>query len=253
MQIVDSFRGAAHVAHSLRRNSLNKKPWQLRWKPVCASTERELTNWLKEKPLIGSIPRAFFAARQTHGTGQRGRIWQSPIGGVWISAALPITKDTKSSGLLGLAVAVALAQNLERFNVPVQIKWPNDLMVGERKLAGFLPRLIHRGEKLRLGRIGLGLNVCNRVPIGAISLAEILRPRNCQQGFWAVQVLLSLERSTELIANAEYLCFEAERLLWSKTFKDPLTGDIMQIEGLDDNGALKLRNGSYKKVLNRWD
>ncbi len=252
MHIVDRSKGAGGLVHLLRRTPSVKQSWQLRWKPVCASTEIELTNWLKQNPLKGSTPRAFLAARQNHGTGQQGREWHSPVGGVWISAALPMSQSAKSPGLLGLAVAVSLAQRLERFKIPVQIKWPNDLLVGGRKLAGFLPRLIHRGEILRLGRIGLGLNVCNNVPRGAISLAEILEPRNCTQRFWSVEVIHALDRAIELIEDGDYVCFEAERILWSRTINDPLTGDKFIIEGLNNQGALKLRQGGHKIIWNRW-
>ena len=155
MRIADSYRGAAAIAHLLRTKPGFSRPWKLRWKPVCASTENDLSDWLMEKPFEDELPRALIAARQTHSTGQRGRIWQSPLGGVWISAAIPLSGQ-KSAGLLGLAVAVAMAQRLERYSVPVQIKWPNDLMIGDRKLAGFLPRLVYRGKILRFGRIGLG-------------------------------------------------------------------------------------------------
>ena len=252
MQIVDPYKGAAQLAHLWRRNSIAKKPWQLRWKPVCASTEIELSSWLREKPFKGLTPRAFFAARQTSGKGQYGRHWHSPVGGVWISAAIPISDKTKSPGLLGLAVAVALAHRLERFRIPVQIKWPNDLLVGGRKLAGFLPRLIHRGDTLRLGRIGLGLNVCNRVPRGAIALTEIIDPRHCNQQSWSVEVLYALDEAVDLIAKGNYVCLEAERILWARTIKDPLSGETCLIEGLNNEGALKLRKGSCKIIWNRW-
>ena len=253
MNIVDSFRGAAPVASLWKIKSLDKRPWQLRWKPVCASTEIELSNWLRDEPLKGSIPRAFLAARQNHGIGQRGRTWEAPNGGVWISAAMPFFEESKSSGIFGLAVAVALAKKIESFDVPVQIKWPNDLVVRGRKLAGFLPRLIHRGDRLRIGRIGLGLNVCNRVPKGAISLHEIFRPRNCQQLFWAVEVLLALASAKELMPDSEYVCSQAERMLWANAVKDPKSGAILKIEGLTNDGALKLRNGSCQTIWNRWD
>lgn len=254
MPIVNSFTGAGPIAQKWQSRSIGKRPWQLRWKPVCASTEIELSDWLKQKPLIDHPPRAFIAARQTHGIGQQGRVWEAPFGGVWISAAFPLSGSgsKKSPGLLGLAIAVALAHRLENFFVPVRIKWPNDLMIGEKKLAGFLPRLIHRGEALRLGRVGLGLNVSNRVPEGAISLAEILRPTNCCPLQWAAEVLLALEDTAELLGEGEFVCSESERLLWSKEVKDPQTGEILQIEGLNMNGALKLRNGSNKICWNRW-
>ncbi|WP_320667231.1 biotin--[acetyl-CoA-carboxylase] ligase [Prochlorococcus sp. MIT 1307] len=252
MRTANSFTGGAAVAQFLRSQYLGKKVWQLRWKPVCASTEFDLSDWLKEKPFKGQIPRALIAARQTHGMGQRGRIWKAPAGGVWISAAFPLIGDQKSAGLLGLAVAVAMVHRLEKYCVSAQIKWPNDLLVGDRKLAGLLPRLVYRGDRLRLGRIGLGLNVCNHVPDGGISLVELLRPINCQPFLWAAEVLFALDCAMEMIEDAEAVRYEAENLLWAQEVKDPETEMVWEIDGLDINGALRLRKGSYKTVWNRW-
>ena len=252
MRIVDTFTGAGAIAQKWRSQSLGKRPWQLRWKPVCASTEIELSAWLKQNPLTVNPQRAFIAARQTHGIGQQERVWESPLGGVWISAAFSLHGIKKNSSLLGLAVAVALAHRLEKHFVPVSIKWPNDLMIGDKKLAGFLPRLVHRGEALRLGRVGLGLNVCNRVPKGAISLAEILRPSNCCPYEWAAEVLLAFEETAELLHKGELVCAEAERLLWAKEVKDTQTGELLEIEGLNIHGALMLKNGSKNFCWHRW-
>ena len=252
MPIDKPFTGCAPLAHILQTKPLIARPWQLRWKPVCASTEIDLSEWLKEKPLKGNLPRAFLADRQTHGIGQRGRIWQSSEGGVWISAAFPIVGSNKSAGLLGLAVAVALVHKLAQYSVPVQIKWPNDLMIGDRKLAGLLPRLVFRGKTLRLGRVGLGLNVRNQVPVEGISLADFLRPNHCHPVLWAAEVIETFETAIELIGEAQAVCLEAERLLWAKEVKDPQSGELLQIEGLDLDGSLKLRKGTYKVVWNRW-
>ena len=90
----------------------------------------------------------------------------SPRGGLWISAALPWQGGRSASAMLiGLAVATVLAEHLERRGLEVAIKWPNDLLVNGRKLAGLLPRLVQRGSTIRLVRIGVGLNVENRIPL----------------------------------------------------------------------------------------
>ena len=253
MQTVDSFTGFAALAQKWRaKTSDRENPWQLRWKPVCASTEIELSRWLKEKPFTGNFPRAFLADRQTHGTGQWGRLWHAPNGGVWLSAAFPLNVDTASAGLLSLAVALALARKLEEYHVHARIKWPNDLIIGEKKLAGFLPRLIHRGKRLMFARVGLGLNVCNRVPLGGISLKQILYPKRCQPLLWASEALLALESAVELLKEPENVCISVENLLWAKEIHDPHTGKILKIDGLNVDGALILSNGAYKTFWNRW-
>ncbi len=253
MHTVKPFKGGGVFAHHWRKKSLTSRPWSLRWKSVCASTEKDLSNWLREKPLCGALPRAIIAARQTNGFGQRGRIWEAPAGGVWISAAFPLPNKKKSAGILGLAIAVALSHRLEMNNIPVQIKWPNDLLVYKKKLAGLLPRVIHRGNSVRFGRVGLGLNVCNRVPFGGIRLSEILKSKKCQPFLWTAEVLLALDQAMEIVRDEEFVRLEAERLLWAKEFIDPKSGDKFFIDGLDLNGGLKVNNGSSQVVWNRWE
>ena len=169
-------------------------PWRLRGVPVCASTETVLDRWLAgDQDLAGDeplpAPRAVIARRQRHGHGQRGRPWSSPAGGVWLSAALPWPPEPGTAASVGLAVAVGLCLRLETKRLPVRIKWPNDLVLtggagaqpqggrggsGPLKLAGLLPRLRLRGGTCRWARIGVGLNVANRVPPGAVALATPL-------------------------------------------------------------------------------
>ena len=117
MRIVKTFTGAGAIAQKLRSQSFTKSHWQLRWKPVCASTEIELSNWLKQSPLTANPKRAIIAARQNHGIGQQGRVWEAPQGGVWVSAAFPLDGIKRTSGLFGLSVAVALAHRLEKYFV----------------------------------------------------------------------------------------------------------------------------------------
>ncbi|ABX08361.1 biotin--[acetyl-CoA-carboxylase] ligase [Prochlorococcus marinus] len=245
-------KGASSVASWLKINS-SRKSWLLRWKPVSGSTETDLSQWLNEKPFNSKYPRAFLAGRQSHGRGQYGRSWHSPQGGVWLSAAIPFTCPKESTGLFGLAVAVALSNRLLNSSVPVQIKWPNDLLVYNRKLAGFLPRVIIKGRHLKFARIGIGLNVFNRVPKGAISLSEILCQGNCRIDLWSAEVLMALENAIMLLENQEQLCQMAESLLWSDQVTDPSTGEIWKIDGFNLNGSLRVIKGSRTKDFYRWE
>tara|TARA_Y100001968_G_scaffold42730_7_gene32834 strand:+ start:5001 stop:5762 length:762 start_codon:yes stop_codon:yes gene_type:complete len=243
---------SAIIANYWQRNSSGGIPWQLYWKPVCASTEIDLSRWLSEKPLKGINPRAFISDRQVYGKGQRGRLWQSPKGGVWISAALPCNGYTNSVGLLGLAVAFTLAERLESKRISVQIKWPNDLLVSGKKLAGILPSLIYRGHSLKLARVGIGMNIVNKVPKDGISLATILGHSSCCTSDWAGEILLALDRVMNLFEQEELFYLEAQKRLWSKEVIDSTSGEVWEVEGLDINGGLKLQKDGKKKVWTRW-
>jgi len=245
--------GAAALAHW--RQCSGQPPWRLRALPVCGSTETVLSDWLQDSPWRGDVPRAVVARRQTCGHGQWGRRWQSPPGGVWLSAALPWHGQHAAPGVLGLAVAVALAERLEAFGLPVAIKWPNDLLVDGCKLAGILPRMVHRGSRVRLARVGVGLNVVNRVPPGAIALADC-QPKVVQRSssalIWTAEVLSALDRAQNLVLDPDAVCQATEARLWSRQVRDPDTGGHWHVEGLREDGALLLRQGARTTSWTRW-
>ena len=104
------------------------------------------------------------ADQQTAGRGRRGRSWFSPPGaGLYVSVVLvPGRAQSRATGLLTLAAGVALAQAVERVTgLAPDIKWPNDLLVGRRKLAGILAEGVAAasGSALQGVVLGYGINV----------------------------------------------------------------------------------------------
>ncbi len=245
--------GAAPINCCLKKRGIAKHTWELRWKPVCGSTEIELSRWLKRNPLFSHNSRALISAKQSFGKGQRGRVWESPNGGVWMSVAMNFDKANFSVGLFGLAVAVALANRFEKDSIPVKIKWPNDLLVEGRKLVGFLPRIIYRGNKPKLICLGVGLNVSNRVPKQGISLYGITGQTNISTSYWTHEVLIAIEKAICLLGSPISICKEAERLLWAKTVNKYNSNQIWDIEGLDFDGRLIVSKGLIKETWNRWE
>jgi BirA family biotin operon repressor/biotin-[acetyl-CoA-carboxylase] ligase len=222
--------------------------WRLRGLSVCASSEAELERWLADPALVHlpalAAPLAVLARRQRFGRGQRGRVWWSPAGGAWISAALPWPPDPAAAAAPGLAVAVGLALELEGLGLPVRLKWPNDLLLDGRKLAGLLPRLRLRGGRVRWAQVGVGLNGRHRVPAGAATVS--LPPAAL-----AARVLRALEWA---IAHAR--APEAVRAAAEARLGLPLPplwhGDEpWQVEGLAVDGRLRLRAGDRQLALHR--
>ena len=166
-----------------------------------------------------------------------------------MSAALPAT-ELAGAGRLGLAVALALSQRLERQGVPVRIKWPNDLLVHGRKLAGVLPKLVHRGEQLRLVRCGIGLNVCNQVPSGAVALQELLP--HASPDVWVAEVLLALEACQDWLRGSADWLHQVEERMWAEQIADPAGGEPWGIAGLSSQGGLRLRRGAERVEWIRW-
>ncbi|MCP9801435.1 biotin--[acetyl-CoA-carboxylase] ligase [Synechococcus sp. RedBA-s] len=241
---------AALLHRSPAASGVPPLPWRLLWWPCCASTEQSL-----HQALAGGAqpPLALLAGRQRFGHGQRGRPWISPPGGVWLSAALPWPEAPATTAALGLAVAVGLSLQLEALGLAVQLKWPNDLLVDGRKLAGLLPRLSLRGPSIRLARVGVGVNGRNRVPAGAISLLEALarRTRDSDVPALAARVLAALEWAVFRSTSPELVRDLAERRLLVPSEGVTYRQERWQVEGLNVDGALVLRRPGERILLRR--
>ncbi len=121
-----------------------------------------------ERAAAGAPHGTAVAARvQTGGRGTRGRVWASPEGGLWISVvarpARPASVECASLRI-GLALAPALESIAGLDPGVVQLKWPNDLFVADRKLGGVLTEARWQGETPAWLVAGIGLNVRNPLP-----------------------------------------------------------------------------------------
>jgi BirA family biotin operon repressor/biotin-[acetyl-CoA-carboxylase] ligase len=97
------------------------------------------------------------ADRQTGGRGRFQRSWVSDAGGLWLSAVVPA--EGEAARLLPLAAGLAVAEALQSFGVhQLRLRWPNDVMIGSRKLAGLLVDQFLPGRAV----VGIGINCQNR-------------------------------------------------------------------------------------------
>lgn len=100
------------------------------------------------------------AEHQTQGRGRADRSWTSAGGDLlvtqWLRPALPAA----FAGSLALEALTLMSETLEElYGLDVRLKWPNDLVVGERKVGGLLVETFGAADRPRLCTVGLGLNV----------------------------------------------------------------------------------------------
>ena len=97
---------------------------------------------------------------QISGNGQRGRSWEGSIGdNLLISVVIEPNIPAKYQFSLSQCVALALYDLLTSYTDDVNIKWPNDILVGKQKIAGILIQNILKENKITHSVIGVGLNV----------------------------------------------------------------------------------------------
>ncbi len=117
------------------------------------------------------------AEGQTNGKGRLGRTWSSPKWkGVYMSIVLRPSLALTQVTQLTLLAAVAVCEAIQRVSgVAARIKWPNDILVMNRKLAGILTELSAETDQVRFVVIGIGINVntpLRLLPLTATSLKE---------------------------------------------------------------------------------
>jgi BirA family biotin operon repressor/biotin-[acetyl-CoA-carboxylase] ligase len=102
-----------------------------------------------------------WALEQSAGRGRMDRAWSSRRGtGLWFSVVLRPDGDPSAAALLGLAAAVGVAWALQApTGGAVKLKWPNDVLLEGRKLAGILAEAETHGGRIRFVILGVGLNL----------------------------------------------------------------------------------------------
>jgi BirA family transcriptional regulator, biotin operon repressor / biotin---[acetyl-CoA-carboxylase] ligase len=132
---------------------------------ACPSTN----TWALENLATLKDGDVIFTDQQTAGRGQHGRAWQSPQGVLTASFILESVPLSGFSLVVGLATIFAIEDLISDLVGKLQLKWPNDLYVSERKLGGILCEA--KGQKLV---VGIGLNCRAEMPVAeAISLHQL--------------------------------------------------------------------------------
>ena len=144
----------------------------------CASTNDEAARLARAGAAHGTV---IIASKQTGGRGREGRPWASPEGGLYLSAVLRPPLPLADVPPMTLAIGIAICDAVRAEGAPAVIKWPNDLLVDGRKLAGVLVESHSQGGKLDAVIAGIGINL-DRTPESvantAISLNSSRRAAN---------------------------------------------------------------------------
>ncbi len=118
---------------------------------------------------------------QTQGRGRSGRTWKSPRGGLWFSLIIRPKIPVNRISLLQFLFANALRKGIEEvYGVQSEVKWPNDIVVDGKKLAGILVETKISGPELVYAIVGIGLNVnltAEQLPTGATSIFLVKKKR----------------------------------------------------------------------------
>lgn len=102
--------------------------------------------------------------RQTAGRGRQGREWLSPRGGVYLSVILKPDIHLREISKITLLSAVSLSETVEKMaNLRTSLKWPNDILINNKKVSGILCESAICGEVLHFIVVGIGVNLNNKM------------------------------------------------------------------------------------------
>ena len=207
------------------------------------------------------------AAGQTAGRGRHGRVWFSPPGaGLYVSVIVrPVSdesNDENPAALLTLASGVAIAEAVRAVTgLPAEIKWPNDVLIGGRKLAGILAEAAVQAGRLQFVVVGFGVNLQpaayppELAPRVTSIEAETFRPAD--RAVLVAEILAAMsERCADLRAGR----FDAILSAWRRLapslpgarveWESPAGVVRGRAEDIDRHGALLVRvDGKLERIV----
>jgi BirA family biotin operon repressor/biotin-[acetyl-CoA-carboxylase] ligase len=225
------------------------------WNPLLLAETSSTNDVAREQGRRGE-PAGFVvaASRQTAGRGRLGRVWESPPGsGLYVSILLRPDLHVSETSRLSILASVAAVDAVEAVTgTRPQIKWPNDLLLGGRKLGGLLIETEMAGPRLTFAVIGIGLNVRHAAGDFSPTVRDLATSLYLATGhlYRRADVLVALLQAIERRLARP---FHEAREAWtasSLTLGQRVelnTGrgrKVGQAMGLDDTGALLLRADS---------
>jgi BirA family biotin operon repressor/biotin-[acetyl-CoA-carboxylase] ligase len=222
--------------------------WNITRFPLLASTNDLALEWMRaDQARAGDV---LVTAEQLAGRGRPGRSWHSPRGALLMTALLPFSPERV--GWTALAAGIAVASAVRELGAPARVKWPNDVVLDGRKLAGILVETSLPG----LVAVGIGMNVTNPLPPDPDLAARTARLADFLTGADVEgvleQVLEQLARTWLLLAAADLSPLQSawtaldttrgRRVQWSAA------GVCGTAEGVDETGALLLRTDDSRLV-----
>ncbi|WP_019507635.1 biotin--[acetyl-CoA-carboxylase] ligase [Pleurocapsa sp. PCC 7319] len=157
-------------------------------------------------------PVGAIALKQTAGKGQWGKSWVSSDGGLYLSVGLDLDLAINKHSHIVMATAWGIAIVLRHYQLPVTIKWSNDLILEQRKLGGIKIETRNSQHQITQAVVGVGINWCNPVPAIGINLQSYYQDKS-QKNITSLEELAAITTYGILLGYRYYLSVGIEQLL----------------------------------------
>ena len=206
------------------------------------------------------------AEKQTHGKGRLNRKWYSPEGGIWLSVIIHPELQISDATIIPLAASLALCESIKKVHkIKTDVKWPNDITIDDKKVAGMLIDTSIQGNKVENLVLGIGINF-------AVNIQQIEKRLKKSPNFYGVTSLFPEKNSPSKIELLVQFLLELEKVInslikgknaqiirdWSKhtnMFGKAISvntgnGKISGIaKKIDSDGALIIKTGTKNRRI----
>lgn len=201
---------------------------------------------------------------QTKGKGRHGKKWESPTGGIWLSIILKPDIAPSKAPLITLATGVAVAKTLRNIGADARIKWPNDVLINDKKISGILTEANARFSSVDYVIVGIGIDSNFNIDLlpeelqkGSTTLKDELETKITETEL-TLKFLNEFEKVYDLFKEEKF-----DDILYDWRKMSQTIGSYVEIKqplgkflkgyavGINNKGALILEedNGNLKKII----
>lgn len=154
------------------------------------------------------------ARRQTHGRGRQNRKWISPSGGIWLSILLRPNFEVSHVSMFPMLVSLALGKAIEKvLGLRPKLKWPNDLTLKNKKVAGILVDASIQSNQIDYMVIGIGINF-------KIKPSVIYKKAKNSRNFYGAASLVERDKDSDPVALLQAFLYELEQIYYKVVEKN---------------------------------
>jgi BirA family biotin operon repressor/biotin-[acetyl-CoA-carboxylase] ligase len=249
------------VHKKLRTRFIGKKMRYLENTPSTIWVGKQMCSEGDVEKMHGTV---IIAEEQTGGIGRMGRTWVSPSGGIWVTIVLKPHIPLDHVFMITMAGSVAVARAIRKeYELGALIKWPNDIFIGNKKVAGLLLELSAEADNIHYCLLSIGIDV--NIPLADFSptlrkeitsiCAEV--GHEVDRASFLARILREFEYHYLLVEGGEYeaitqewksLSCTLQNRVQIRTLKNSFEGEAVDI---DEFGALIIRkdNGKLERVI----
>jgi BirA family biotin operon repressor/biotin-[acetyl-CoA-carboxylase] ligase len=249
------------VHKKLRTQFIGKKMRYLEKTPSTIGVGKQICSESNVEKLHGMV---IIAEEQTGGVGRMGRAWISPSGGIWVTIVLKPHIPIDHVFMITMAGSVAVARAIRKeFDLGALIKWPNDIFIGNKKVAGLHLELAAEADKVHYCLLSMGIDANVSLDMFSPAMQNEITSLSAEVGHnvdrasLLARILKEFENHYLLIESGEYdailrewrsLSCTLERRVEIRTLKNSFSGEAVDI---DEFGALIIRkdNGKLEHVI----